>query len=235
MTFTDGWHVQGLKGTGSYDYNVTDLFVPPRRTFALFTREPLRGSSPAFRMGLMPITAAGHAELGARRRREHARRRPGARRDQDPHGRAHVARQQAELPARPGPPHSPCGGPPGSSSSTPSRPSEAARRATGEPLTATHARRPAASPRSTPPTAAGRSPSGRTSPRARRPSARAAGSSGPSATCTRAPSTPSSARRSRSTRRRCGWASKPTRSGSDRASHREAEPHASQVMAPEEP
>ena len=28
IVFADGWHVQGLKGTGSYDYNVTDLFVP---------------------------------------------------------------------------------------------------------------------------------------------------------------------------------------------------------------
>ena len=28
IVFTDGWHVQGLKGTGSYDYNVTDVFVP---------------------------------------------------------------------------------------------------------------------------------------------------------------------------------------------------------------
>jgi alkylation response protein AidB-like acyl-CoA dehydrogenase len=61
ITFTDGWHVQGLKGTGSYDYNVQDVFVPAHRTFPLFTREPFRGSSPAFHMGLMPITAAGHA------------------------------------------------------------------------------------------------------------------------------------------------------------------------------
>ncbi len=61
VTFTDGWHVQGLKGTGSYDYNVADVFVPASRTFPLFTREPMRGSSPAFHMGLMPITAAGHA------------------------------------------------------------------------------------------------------------------------------------------------------------------------------
>jgi alkylation response protein AidB-like acyl-CoA dehydrogenase len=61
IEFTDGWHVQGLKGTGSYDYNVDDLFVPGHRTFELFCRTPLRGSSPAFRMGLMPITAAGHA------------------------------------------------------------------------------------------------------------------------------------------------------------------------------
>jgi alkylation response protein AidB-like acyl-CoA dehydrogenase len=61
IVFTDGWHVQGLKGTGSYDYNVTDLFVPAYRTFELFTRTPHRGGSPAFRMGLMPVTAAGHA------------------------------------------------------------------------------------------------------------------------------------------------------------------------------
>ena len=63
VTFTDGWHVQGLKGTGSYDYNVTDVFVPDRRTIPLFTREPVRGSSAAGRMGLMPVTAAGHASF----------------------------------------------------------------------------------------------------------------------------------------------------------------------------
>lgn len=61
VSFNDGWHVQGLKGTGSYDYSVTDVFVPASRTFELFTREPRRGSSPATRMGLMPVTAAGHA------------------------------------------------------------------------------------------------------------------------------------------------------------------------------
>ena len=61
VNFTDGWHVQGLKGTGSYDYNVADVFVPEHRTIALFTREPKRGGSPAGRMGLMPVTAAGHA------------------------------------------------------------------------------------------------------------------------------------------------------------------------------
>jgi alkylation response protein AidB-like acyl-CoA dehydrogenase len=61
VNFTDGWHVQGLKGTGSYDYNVQDTFVPAYRTFPLFTREPHRGSGAAFHMGLMPITAAGHA------------------------------------------------------------------------------------------------------------------------------------------------------------------------------
>jgi alkylation response protein AidB-like acyl-CoA dehydrogenase len=61
VEFTDGWHVQGLKGTGSYDYNVTDLLVPAHRVFALFETVPQRGTSVVFRMGLMPVTAAGHA------------------------------------------------------------------------------------------------------------------------------------------------------------------------------
>ena len=61
ITFNDGWYVQGLKGTGSYDYSAQDVFVPEHRTFALFSREPRRGRSPATRMGLMPVTAAGHA------------------------------------------------------------------------------------------------------------------------------------------------------------------------------
>ena len=63
VTFTDGWHVQGLKGTGSYDYNVADVFVSECRTMPLFSREPFRGTSAASRMGLMPITAAGHASF----------------------------------------------------------------------------------------------------------------------------------------------------------------------------
>jgi alkylation response protein AidB-like acyl-CoA dehydrogenase len=63
VTFTDGWHVQGLKGTGSYDYNVGDVFVPDYRTIPLFAREPVRGGSATSRMGLMPITAAGHASF----------------------------------------------------------------------------------------------------------------------------------------------------------------------------
>ncbi|ANI40045.1 acyl-CoA dehydrogenase family protein [Mycolicibacterium vaccae] len=61
VAFADGWHVQGLKGTGSCDYAINDVFVPHARTFALFTRQPMRGSSPATRMGMMPVTAAGHA------------------------------------------------------------------------------------------------------------------------------------------------------------------------------
>ena len=61
VEFKDGWHVQGLKGTGSYDYAVDGVLVPEHRCFPLFEREPRRGTSPMFRMGMMPITAAGHA------------------------------------------------------------------------------------------------------------------------------------------------------------------------------
>jgi alkylation response protein AidB-like acyl-CoA dehydrogenase len=61
VQFTDGWHVQGLKGTGSYDYELADVFVPEHRTFLLFSRDNQRGTGPVFRMGLMPPVAAGHA------------------------------------------------------------------------------------------------------------------------------------------------------------------------------
>ena len=61
VQFKDGWHVQGLRGTGSYDYSVDSVFVPQHRCFPLFAREPRRGDGAMFRMGMMPITAAGHA------------------------------------------------------------------------------------------------------------------------------------------------------------------------------
>ncbi len=60
VNFTDGWHVQGLKGTGSYDYELQDVFVPHSRTYPLFTREPQRGGA-LYRFGVLPLTAGGHA------------------------------------------------------------------------------------------------------------------------------------------------------------------------------
>lgn len=60
VELTDGWHVTGLRGTGSFDYRVQDVFVPARRVFRLFTRAPKRGGS-LFKLGVMPLTAAGHA------------------------------------------------------------------------------------------------------------------------------------------------------------------------------
>jgi alkylation response protein AidB-like acyl-CoA dehydrogenase len=59
IRFTDGWHVTGLKATGSFDYEVDEVFVPEHRTYRLFTNEPLRGGN-VFRLGIMPITGAGH-------------------------------------------------------------------------------------------------------------------------------------------------------------------------------
>lgn len=60
VNFTDNWHVQGLKATGSYDYNVQEVFVPESRVFPLFTRQPHRGGN-LYRFGVMPLTAGGHA------------------------------------------------------------------------------------------------------------------------------------------------------------------------------
>jgi alkylation response protein AidB-like acyl-CoA dehydrogenase len=60
IRFADGWFVQGLKGTGSYDYGVEDVFVPDHMTYGLFTRKPLRGGH-LFKLGVLPLTAAGHA------------------------------------------------------------------------------------------------------------------------------------------------------------------------------
>jgi alkylation response protein AidB-like acyl-CoA dehydrogenase len=60
IDFRDGWHVTGLCATGSFDYEVHDVFVPGHRVYPLFTRKPQRGG-PLFRLGIMPITAAGHA------------------------------------------------------------------------------------------------------------------------------------------------------------------------------
>ena len=60
VNFTDGWHVQGLKGTGSYDYNLREVFVPESHTYPLMTREPRRGG-PMYRFGVLPLTGCGHA------------------------------------------------------------------------------------------------------------------------------------------------------------------------------
>jgi alkylation response protein AidB-like acyl-CoA dehydrogenase len=69
IEFTDGWHVMGLEGTGSYDYQCDDVFVHEDWTYPLFTTEPKRGGG-MYRMGIFPITGAGHAAwaLGVARR-----------------------------------------------------------------------------------------------------------------------------------------------------------------------
>src|SRR5215813_12159160 len=40
----DTWHTTGMRGTGSHDFTVTDLFVPEERTFSLQSLQPLRSS-----------------------------------------------------------------------------------------------------------------------------------------------------------------------------------------------
>lgn len=71
ITFTDNWNVTGLKGTGSFDYNVEDTFVPASRVFPLFTREPKRGSA-IFKLGALPLTFA-HLAAGTTSIREGSR------------------------------------------------------------------------------------------------------------------------------------------------------------------
>ena len=65
----DTWHVAGLKGTGSCDFSVTDLFVPEGFTFDLQAMEPQRGG-PAYRLGLPALFISVHAgfALGVGRR-----------------------------------------------------------------------------------------------------------------------------------------------------------------------
>ena len=59
ITFLDGWYVQGLKGTGSYDYSAEDVFVPQNRTFPLFIREPSRVRRPLRVWGYCPSPLRG--------------------------------------------------------------------------------------------------------------------------------------------------------------------------------
>ena len=221
VEFNDGWHVQGLKGTGSYDYAVDGVLVPEHRCFPLFEREPRRGTSPMFRMGMMPITAAGHAawalgvsksmlddvaELAQTKARmsdmETLALRPTFQRNLAHHtgmwraARAGVIEAFSRVPSRRSP-----------------RATSSHRRCVPT----------CAWPRPTPPRRRGRWRSGPTSPRARPPSVRAAAWSGRSGTSTPARSTRSSARRPTSTRRRSGWAWSTTSPGSD-ACRRRAPP-----------
>jgi len=65
----DNWHVSGLKGTGSCDFSVSDLFVPEAFTVDLRTWEPVRGG-PLYQLGLLGLLInelAGFA-LGVARR-----------------------------------------------------------------------------------------------------------------------------------------------------------------------
>ncbi len=204
ISFNDGWHVQGLKGTGSYDYSVTDVFVPQSRTFELFSRQPHRGASPATRMGLMPVTAAGHAswalgvaksmlddvqELAATKFRmsdmASLASRPTFQRDS--HTIVRPGAPRVFWCSTPLPPPRP-----------PWQPAQISLQACA---------RICGWPPSMPPTRPGAVPNGLTWSRGPARSARALVSSAPSATSTPEPNTPLSARKWPSTPHRYGWAS----------------------------
>ena len=69
VEFLDNWDVMGLAGTGSYDYAVPEQLVHEDFTFDLINAVPRRGG-PVYRLGVLGLTAAGHAAfaLGVGRR-----------------------------------------------------------------------------------------------------------------------------------------------------------------------
>jgi alkylation response protein AidB-like acyl-CoA dehydrogenase len=69
VEFLDNWDVMGLAGTGSYDYEVPEQIVHEDFTFDLIAAPPRRGG-PVYRLGVLGLTAAGHAAfaLGVGRR-----------------------------------------------------------------------------------------------------------------------------------------------------------------------
>jgi alkylation response protein AidB-like acyl-CoA dehydrogenase len=99
--------VAGLQGTGSFDYSVLDRDVAEGFSFSLFADEPRSGGA-LYRLGIFPITAAGHAgfALGVGRRAldeiealAHAKTRMGAGGPvaQDPLFQRELARAEARL------------------------------------------------------------------------------------------------------------------------------------------
>ena len=213
VTFTDGWHVQGLRGTGSYDYSVSEVFVPEDRCFRLFSRDPQRGSSPLFRHGPHARDGRRSRELGARRVEEHARRRRRAGTHEGADVRHGDPRPPPDVPAEPRALHR-----------------HVARGARGSGGGLRRGRAGRRGGRTADPSPPGRHAcrghlrhggvaGGRAVGAPRRGNVgdprRAADSSGRSATCTPARSTPSSARRPTSTRRRSGSGSRRIFRGSE--------------------
>lgn len=61
-TIHDTWHSAGLRGTGSHDFEMQDVFVPADRTFSLMgSRARERG--PLYRAGILPIFSPGVAAV----------------------------------------------------------------------------------------------------------------------------------------------------------------------------
>jgi alkylation response protein AidB-like acyl-CoA dehydrogenase len=58
----DNWDVHGLVATGSFDYEIPEQFVAEEFTLERQSSTPRRGGA-LFRLGLMPVIAAGHAAM----------------------------------------------------------------------------------------------------------------------------------------------------------------------------
>ena len=58
--FPDSWDVMGLRGTGSIDYTISDVFVPEDYTHFAFTREPLHGGS-LYHLGIIGLAVVCHS------------------------------------------------------------------------------------------------------------------------------------------------------------------------------
>ena len=56
----DNWHVMGLRGTGSCDFSVKELFVPTSYAYDVSLTEPLRGG-PLYRLGRPAFVTNEHA------------------------------------------------------------------------------------------------------------------------------------------------------------------------------
>ncbi|MFS3128847.1 acyl-CoA dehydrogenase family protein [Nocardioides sp. Bht2] len=69
VEFRGNWDVWGLVGTGSYDYGLTEVFIPEEHAFDTFSTTPVR-PEPVYRFGLLGIGVGGHAPvaLGIARR-----------------------------------------------------------------------------------------------------------------------------------------------------------------------
>lgn len=69
VTFRGNWDVMGLAGTASVDYEISPTRIAHGAAFSIFAEEPQRGGL-THRLGVMTITAAGHAgfALGVARR-----------------------------------------------------------------------------------------------------------------------------------------------------------------------
>jgi len=69
VELTGGWDVMGLRGTGSFDYEIPEQFVEEGRSFWLFDDAPRSGGG-VYRLGVVGFAGIGHAgwALGVARR-----------------------------------------------------------------------------------------------------------------------------------------------------------------------